>query len=178
MITPSGYRGWEWGIIDGWRRQKPEYWLTKKAYSPIRIADQPQANPGSGSVLTLEVRNWFDHTNLREVDVHWSAGMDAGHKAGPDIDPHTSGILSIGPRDWLDGEILNLKFFGADRVLVDEYNLPVGAQNNRPFRCVRGPAPHIVEEAGSVTLVGRDFHLRFNRADRADRRRGTVRDRG
>ena len=37
MITPDGYTQWEWGIYDGWRREKPEYWLTKKGYSPIRI---------------------------------------------------------------------------------------------------------------------------------------------
>ena len=30
-----------WGIVDGWRRPRPEYWLTKKLFSPIRVQQQP-----------------------------------------------------------------------------------------------------------------------------------------
>ena len=42
FLMPEGPAGYgPWGIIDGWRREKPEYWLTRKAYSPIRVEAAP-----------------------------------------------------------------------------------------------------------------------------------------
>lgn len=53
---------------------KPEYWLVKKAFSPIRIDDGPLANPGRGNPLIIPVKNWFYHTNLNELNVRWIVG--------------------------------------------------------------------------------------------------------
>ena len=76
----QGCSAWEWGIIDGWRRQKPEYWLLKKAYSPIRIADAPLPMPVSGQVLRVPIANWFDHTNLQESGGPLGRGRGRGHR--------------------------------------------------------------------------------------------------
>jgi len=159
--SPVGYG--EWGIIDGWRRPKPEYWLTKKAYSPIRIADGPVSNPGVGKLLVIPIQNWFDHTNLGELNIVWSVGADSGKIASLDAPPHAQGTLTIPGRQWRDGEILKLKFFRLGDLLVDEYNLPVG-DREKPAVAPQGPAPQIKEDANTITVTGHGFKIVFSRA--------------
>jgi beta-galactosidase/beta-glucuronidase len=37
FLMPKGPAGYgEWGLLDVWRRDRPAYWLTKKAYSSVR----------------------------------------------------------------------------------------------------------------------------------------------
>ncbi|MCC7176199.1 MAG: hypothetical protein IT159_13495 [Bryobacterales bacterium] len=152
----------DWGIIDGWRREKPEYWLTKKGYSPIRIVDQPLPNPGKME-LQIPIRNWFDHTNLSEVTVQWTVGRESGKLKGPDVGPHALGLLRIPPRAWKDGEILNLKFFRRENLLVDEYNLPVNPPPAPPAPPPRGPAPEVREQPDSIVITGSGFEFVFSR---------------
>ncbi len=79
----------EWGIIDLWRRRKPEHTMVRRAYSPVVLrgvnrlteeirAERGETNPpaigilpaagsaGAGDVLRIPVENRFCHTNLAE----------------------------------------------------------------------------------------------------------------
>ena len=158
--SPVGYG--EWGILDGWRRPKPEYWLTKKAYSPVRIADEPVANPGPERPLLVPIRNWFDHTDLNELTIMWSVGPDAGKLENVRIPPHGHGILTIPAGRWRDGDLLNLKFYRGKENLVDEYQLPVG-RLTKVFPTAQGPAPTISADPNSITVTGPDFTLIFSK---------------
>ncbi len=152
----------DWGVIDGWRREKPEYWLTKKAYSPIRVDDGALPNPGKGE-LQIPIRNWFDHTNLKEISVQWTVGRESGKLSGPSVEPHTLGLLRLPPRVWKDGDVVNLKFFRMGDILVDEYNLPVNPAPPAAVPAPRGPAPAVEERADSIAVKGTTFELVFNR---------------
>ncbi len=162
MITPHGYTQWEWGIYDGWRRKKPEYWLTKKGYSPIRIECKSLPNPGQGKPLSVPIKNWFDHTNLNEISIQWSVGQESGTTSGPDVQPHAEGILQVPARGWTDGEVVNLQLHRGQDLVVDEFNLVVGSLD-KSFPGPQGPAPKVREDAESIAISGADFSITFNR---------------
>jgi len=169
--SPVGYG--EWGLVDGWRRPKPEYWLAKKAYSPIHISDGPVANPGQGMPLTLPIQNRFDHSDLNELTINWSVGSESGRVTPPSLPPHKSGTLSIPARAWRNGDVVNLKFYRRDGILVDEFNLTLGrptpvfpkdvaAGLPRPA-AVESPAPAVTVDANALHVSGRDFAITFSR---------------
>lgn len=132
FLMPEGPVGYgPWGVIDGWRRPKPEYWLTKKAYSPIRIEDRPLLKPEPGNPLTIAISNAFDHTNLREIEIAWSVGSDSGRLHDVDIPPHGSGYLRIPARASREGEFVDLRFSGAGQPTIDEFHLRIGPTARR-----------------------------------------------
>jgi hypothetical protein len=163
ILSERGAVGREWGVIDGWRRLKPEYWLAKKAYSPVHIVDEPLPNPGAGQALRVPVANWFDHTNLSELRIRWQVGDEDGWVTGTDVAPHVEGTLYIVPRHWQAGDGLNLQFFWRGDILVDEYNLLI-APPTRVVASPQGPAPLIEERAETILIKGADFELALSRA--------------
>lgn len=56
-----------WGPIDGWRREKPEYWGMKKAFSPVRIT--PKGNPDANGELEFDIENRFNFTDLSDCRI-------------------------------------------------------------------------------------------------------------
>ncbi len=180
-FSPLGYG--PWGIIDGWRRKKPEHWLTRKAFSPIGLTDGPVPRPPDGEPLRLVIDNRFDHTNLSEIVVRWRAGGERGQMAGPEVPPHGTGELTLPPREWTVGEILEVSFLRANGIPVDEFRLPLYPARHFDSRwygddAIRhdhdrarhrfdppaGPAPDIEEEPGTIRLSGSRHLVEVDRA--------------
>ena len=111
---------------------KPEYWLTKKAYSPIRLDETaPLPLPESGKSLFVPVQNAFNHTNLKELEVRWAVGSDSSGIVPVDIASHSSGLIEIPPRRWQPGDKLRLEF-RAKRSLVEHVEFIVGSAPRSP----------------------------------------------
>lgn len=161
FLLPDGPAGYgPWGIIDGWRREKPEYWLTKKAYSPIRIEDKPLPIPDAGSPLAIPIRNAFDHTDLDEIEIRWSSGESASRELRLSLPPHQSGYLEIPPRDWNRGEMVQLDFH-AGGVLIDQFKLPIGLSG--PSIPTPKPAPVRFGNNGDrAVITGPRFSVAFS----------------
>jgi len=116
----------EWGIIDTWRRRKPEFWSTKKAYSPIRVLVNEISDFRKGNSITIPVYNRFNHTNLNEVTIKWTYRNKERVAVRCYIEPFSKGVIKLSPADWAEGEYINLRFFQNDTSLIDEYNLRLG----------------------------------------------------
>jgi beta-galactosidase len=80
-----------WGIVDGWRRKKPEYEGVKKAYSPVVVKNKEI----SANTISLTIENRYDFTNLRQLRLHCRADDEEIPIATPDIAPRNTGKLTI-----------------------------------------------------------------------------------
>ncbi|MBM3501322.1 MAG: hypothetical protein FJX74_21935 [Armatimonadetes bacterium] len=83
-----------WGLIDAWRRPKPEWWLAKQIFSPVWFpVRQVGWSPGLTQV-DLPVENRYSFTDLSEVRFVWSLSdkRGRGRVAAP---PGETGTLSI-----------------------------------------------------------------------------------
>ena len=144
FATPGALGGDIFGLPGARGALPPEYWLIKKAYAPVRVDNQTLVNPGAGQPLAVAVKNWFDHTDLSELKVHWAVGGEAGDLAGPAVAPHTEGRLEIPARDWRDGDVVSLKFQRADGLVVQESALPV-SPILPTLPVPQGPGPQILK---------------------------------
>ena len=157
---PAGYG--EWGLLDGWRRQKPEYWLAKKAYSPIRIAEAPLPLAPDGS-LTVPIENWHDHTDLRALKIGWQVGNEQGAIEGFALAPHTAGQVPLPARTWRSGETVMLSFHTADGRLVDSFALAVGEPLRPQFPAAATVRPKVNESTNRILITGGDFSVEIDK---------------
>jgi hypothetical protein len=115
-----------WGIVDGWRRKKPEFWHVKMLFSPVhmRTRDLPDWKQGEPAVFTVD--NRYEFTNLSELTVNWTVGDEHG-TLHPDIAPKTSGQISIPVGSQAKpGDVLSLQFLDSKGQLVVPHRMKLG----------------------------------------------------
>lgn len=109
-----------WGTIDGWRREKPEYWNMKKAYSPVKLT--LKGNMDNNGAIRLHVENRHLFSNLSECKFTWKAGGRQG-TVSADVAPRSEGELTIVlPSDARDADQLDITVTGVRGYEVDRYN--------------------------------------------------------
>lgn len=161
----------EWGIYDTWRRRKPEFWMTKKAYSPIRIENKPLEFSSADLDLQIPVKNWFDHTDFNELLIKWQAAGKTG-KIKMSLAPGKEGELVVPAKNLKNGDVVHLRFydqFTKPPQLIDEFKLPVGERMNKPAK-LQGPAPQLRQNKNEITVTGNDFHFTF------DKQKGCIKE--
>jgi beta-galactosidase len=151
----------EWGsVLDAYLREKPEAYLTKKAYSPVRV-DEDGCSLEAG-VLYVPVKNWFDHTNLNEVEMECTTGDGSQRFSISDsIEPHSEGVIAVPGISNTKGYV-NLKFYTADGIMVDEYNIQPGTVEYSFTPASENP-PEIEETEDAITVKGAEFEVAFSK---------------
>jgi hypothetical protein len=111
-----------WGVMDAWRREKPETFLVRKAYTPVRVSTR-QLPLGPGP-LRVEVENRYNFINLREVKIAWRLGDERG-TVRADIPAHQTGQITIDPKSQRQaGRKLRLAFTDPRGFVCESIELP------------------------------------------------------
>lgn len=88
--NPCGYG--PWGVVDGFRREKPEFWHMKMSYSPIIVTSKHFQSSGNETLITLE--NRYNTQNANQIEIVWK---DTDRQGTVEIDmaPGRQGTLRI-----------------------------------------------------------------------------------
>lgn len=156
-VIPAEYTGHtvgygEWGIVDTWRRKKPEFWNTKKAYSPVKLKKTVFDNYQPGESLEIPVYNRFDHTNFNELDTKWTYKKKTQTLEYVDLEPHGMGTLFIPIENWEPDEPIVFECFNGKGRLIDKYVL---RQKPKPADKEQGRNTgkiDVVEKAGALVV--------------------------
>ena len=153
----------ESGIVDSWRRKKPEFWNTKKAYSPARILSDSLVQLNGRSHLILSILNRFDHTNINELKIEYIInGTCYNIKKVPSIEPHQKGILKIALSSEPDSSGILIRLLDKMGLLVDMYKTG-GIEHFIPDDSEKQVQPvNIIRENKVVRIIcsnGKELHF-------------------
>ncbi len=151
-----------WGIMDPWRRPKPEWWLTKLVFSPVWFPRREVEFAGGQSLVVLPVENRYSFTNLNELKITWEIGSAKGEVTA-DVPPLQSGELRIElPPDVKPGEAMLLYVHDAAGTLINAAVIQLGPRPARSVPQPRAGPPRVTQEGSTVLIQGNGFSLVFD----------------
>ena len=115
-----------WGLVDGWRRKKPEFWHIKMMMSPVHLQERDLPDWKRGDAVAFKVDNRYEFTNLSEFSLDWSVGKQHG-TLHPDIAPQSTGTITVPVAPGTNpGDILYLRFLDRNGQLVLPHRMQLG----------------------------------------------------
>jgi hypothetical protein len=151
-----------WGVIDGWRRPKPELECAKFLFSPVwfpvRCLDFQTGQPS----VRVPVENRFSFTDLGEFDFAWELNGARGnvHKG---IAPASTGELEIPiPRGTPEGSTLLLRVIKDGKETVNA-TLSLGQPKPVPLPQPQAGAPKWTDNGKTILIKGKAFSLVLDR---------------
>lgn len=157
--TSVGYG--PWGIVDIWRRKKPEFWHTRKAYSPIHVGLPDASTIMPERDMLLPVANRFDHTDLADILITCESNGRVITLPSPSVAPHDSGAFTV-PAQMTGHGPITLRFTDRWGRLIDEE-----VMQSPPVRTTATPIAHdlTVDRAANTLLVrGDGFDVTIDRS--------------
>lgn len=152
-----------WGPLDGWRREKPEYWGMKKAYSPVRL--ELRGNMDKDGKVMFDVENRYNFTNLSACEIQWKAGNLSGTVTA-DIAARESGVLEINlPEKARKESFLSVVVTGAQGFVVDEYKFKIQPDRLRPLSPKAGQAIRCEETAEAIVVTSLSGTYKVSKRD-------------
>lgn len=153
----------EWGsVLDCYRRLKPEAYLTKKAYSPVRLDEQAVLTAGDS--LLIPVKNWFDHTDFSELCLYCSVdGVEQKIDTLPHIAPHEEGILTL-KGDWNQRKEVMLTFYLGEQE-IDSFLLHLNKKKINMKENADDAVPQLRITDHEIQVICGEVRYRFSKRE-------------
>ena len=159
FFEPNGYTDGcgPWGILDGWRRPKPEYFYVQKIYSPIRITAEALPLKPANNQYRFTVENRMDFSNLSELRFCWVLGSRSGWLTSS-AGPHGKGTLAIpsGSADAGRRAKLRIEVQSPRGFTIDSYDFEIGPAPVAESARLAGPVT-LEQDADTITIRGTQF---------------------
>ena len=115
-----------WGLIDAWRRPKPEWWLAKLIFSPVWFPVRQVDLPEGATTVRVPVENRYAFTDLGELRFTWRLGRQSG-PLQVEAPPGGIGQIDIPlPPEAREGETLTIEVHDARGALITVAAIQLG----------------------------------------------------
>lgn len=163
--THAGY-SWHhgfWGLIDAWRRPKPEWWLSKMVHSPVWFAERKVSLSPGQSTIAIPVENRYSFTDFGELSFAWKIGAKKG-TAKASVPPRSKGELTIAlPEKVTAGDMMEIRVTDASSRLVNAGVIQIGESAMADTAQPKAGPPDWTEKNGRLLVSGKGFALAFDK---------------
>ncbi len=147
-----------WGLIDGWRRPKPELELARFLFSPIWFPVRCLDYKSGQTSVRIPVENRYSFTDLGKCDIAWELNGAKGrtHKSIP---PASTGEIEIPiPKGVREGSTLLLRFIKGGSEIVNA-TFSVGKREPIPLAHPQAGVPKWTNNGKTIVIKGKGFSL-------------------
>lgn len=151
-----------WGLIDGWRRPKPELELRKFAFSPVWFPVRQLNYKHGQTFVQIPVENRYSFTDLSRFDILWELNETMG-KTHISVSPASKGVIEFPlPTETPEGSTLLVRVMNGNDEIVNA-TLSIGTAKKKILPQPRAGAPEWSDENGFVTIKVLGFPLLLDR---------------
>jgi beta-galactosidase len=151
-----------WGLIDGWRRPKPELYLSKFVFSPVWFPVRELDYHAGQTSVRAPVENRYSFTDLNQLDFIWDVNGVKG-KARTSVPPGSKGEIKIPiSKGTPEGASLLLRVQNAGGEVVNA-TFSLGQRKPSPLPQPQAGAPKWHDDGNLITIEGQGFSLALDR---------------
>ena len=153
-----------WGLIDSWRRPKPEYWLARHIFSPVWLGTRHPAFVAGQRTVLVPVENRYAFTDFSDLRFNWAINGQQG-QVQTNLAPGASGMLAIPvPPDAKPGDTVSLQVASPTGVLIDDAVFWLGNERSETLPQPSSGAPNWTDDGNKIVIRGAGFGVVFDRA--------------
>lgn len=153
-----------WGLIDYWRRPKPEWWLARHIFSPVWLETRHVPFVPGQRTVRVPVENRCAFTDFSELKFTWQLNGHRG-RLKPRLAPAAKGELEFPlPPKTVEGDNISLRVTSASGTLIDESLIQLGSEKPAVLPCPASGAPQWSDDGQKVLIRGKGFAVVFDRA--------------